>query len=199
MESYLQKDIFNYYPNDTTFWIPIYDTKESKIIQDFILFYVKEKRIEFIEIDNYQSIGASIGYTLLKIKENLPENSSFFIYRSVYLINPICQDLKTNYIHTNKSASYDDYLGICYINDYEQFWKLLLELYKENNVNKELNELPILKKLSINYIISQNPILFTSILLEKNINFIDNEDEIVSRIKENKDNIINYSNYFIEL
>uniref|UniRef100_A0A6C0H5X4 Nucleotide-diphospho-sugar transferase domain-containing protein n=1 Tax=viral metagenome TaxID=1070528 RepID=A0A6C0H5X4_9ZZZZ len=193
MKSYLQKNIIEYFPsNDTTFWIPIYDTNESRIIQDFILFYFENRNFNFIQIDNYQSVSSSIAHTLLQIHKEM-NNNPFFIYNSDVILNPICYDLNSNYIHTNINASFNNYLGICFINDSVIFWDKLNKLYKENKLNPNLNELMVLKEMSINYIVSNN---FLKHEFDNDILFFENEKENEEYVYENKNDLVKYSIYF---
>jgi hypothetical protein len=192
---YKNKEILSFFPDNSLFLIPIQPKKKYKIIKDFLLFYFKSRfRFEFIQIDNYQDVGSNIANTLLTIKPHLPDNEPFFIYRHDQIINPICPDLQSNYIHVYKQAAIQSYIGICYIHDSSIFWEKLKKIYKEDYSNQDLNESQVFNELSVHYIITNQ---YDSSEPNNSLLFIEDEAEIKEYIRENRGKI-KYSRYFIE-
>ncbi len=137
---------FEKFPNDSEFIIPI--GYKGELVRDYLNLVYPNKKITFVEIENFQGKNSGLGHTLLKcedhlqhkflfiacdslIMEDLPNNdnnwigySSMKTQDSAYRVVEIEQN-KLNKIHEKgyiqKNNLYP-YIGLCQINDFETFW-----------------------------------------------------------------------------
>jgi len=142
-------------------------------VKEFLNIAYPDYNIKFIEIDKYEGVGSSLGYSLLKCKEMLQKPFYFHCCDSIILNKiPIHKDCNTlflfntlefnNYstakvnlenqsvVKMNKKGctQYDyGYSGVFYMKSYDLFWKYLEEIYNNNINNFELSDVDSIIKM----------------------------------------------------
>jgi NDP-sugar pyrophosphorylase family protein len=163
--------IIENYDKDTEFIVTL--GYYGNHVKQFLTIAYPDYNIKFVEIDKYEGLGSSLGYSLLKCKEQL--NKPFYFHccdsiimnkipshnncNTLFLFNTL--DFNTystakvnlenkSIIQVNKKGvTYYDYgyTGVCYINDYNLFWKYLEEIYNNNRDNFELSDVDAIIKM----------------------------------------------------
>ena len=158
--------IIENYPDDTEFIITL--GYYGKHVQDFLEIAYPNKKFKFINIDNYDGPGSSLGYSMLQAKSALQKEFVFHCCDSIIkdklnintssniiFVNN-CNDSSTySGIHVNENNNFKiclkgdiithSYIGISYIKDYEKFWEILEEEYNKNKNNSALSDINVLK------------------------------------------------------
>ena len=156
--------IIDNYDKNTEFIITI--GHYGHLVKQFLTLAYPNYNIKFIEIDKYDGIGSSLGYSLLKSKEFLQKPFYFHCCDSIilnkisthndcntlFLFNTIdgdtystakVQTTDNTIIHMNKKGSKNynyGYTGVCYIKTYDIFWKFLQSAYDINPDNFNLSD-----------------------------------------------------------
>ena len=124
-------------------------------IKDFITLAYPERNFTFIEIDKFEGEGSSLGYSLIKAKDEL--QCPFIFHAADTIITEDIKEPTENWLacqYKENNSQYRTisfipnrminekgdleskfaYIGLAGINDYKNFWGALEEEYK-NNVN----------------------------------------------------------------
>lgn len=149
--------IIDSYPTNTKFVVTL--GYFGNYVKDFLELAYPSKEIEFVYVDKYEGPGSSLGISMLKAKKHL--QTSFIFHCCDTITNSInitdITDNSKNILFVNKNDDYhtyssinvqgdnvitmndkgvknNDYIytGLCYIKDYEEFWKILEKLYDDN-------------------------------------------------------------------
>jgi NDP-sugar pyrophosphorylase family protein len=146
--------IIDSYPKNTKFIVTL--GYFGNHVRDFLELAYPSKKIEFVYIDKYEGAGSSLGMSMLKAKKHL--QTPFIFHCCDTITNPInITDNTKNILFVNKNDDYytyssinvqgdkvitmnnkgvkdNDYIytGLCYIKDFEEFWKILEKLYDDN-------------------------------------------------------------------
>ena len=162
--------INNYIEQDVEFLFTI--GYKGDYVKQYIEIVYKDKiKYKFIEVDNFDGPGSSLGYSLLQVRdyitgpfifhcndsiiyedidiENMNENT-LFIYD-----DPLCSyqyssvNLKDNYVSKmNEKGEIDFdyvYIGVSYIKNFDLFFNYLNELYVSNSKKTELSDIHVYK------------------------------------------------------
>lgn len=144
-------------------------------VKQFVELAYPTHNITFVEIDKYEGVGSSLGYSLLKCKELLQKPFYFhccdsiilersqltshngdnilFVFNTLY--NDIYSTVKINSTNNcitklNKKGSKDyeyGYSGVFYLKTYNLFWQYLEEIYNTNTLNFELSDVDSIIKM----------------------------------------------------
>lgn len=130
-------------------------------VKDFLKLAYPNKKFTFVEIDNYNEIGSSLGYSLLKAKDHLQCPFIFHASDTIVLekipnptLNWLGYSYKDNFsqyrtIELNSAlkiyekgdlSSSAIYIGLAGINDYNSFWINLEKEYLKNPNNSNLSD-----------------------------------------------------------
>lgn len=139
-------------------------------VKDFVTLVYPERNIEFVEVDNYDNKGSSLGYSMLQAKDKL---QCPFIYHAGDTITydkapepdynwiaGFSSDDSSHYatlnVAGNKVISINDkgaqdfdyiHIGIIGINNYSGFWDTLYEVYNENKNDSALNDVSVINRM----------------------------------------------------
>lgn len=158
-------------------------------VKQYLLVAYPELKFTFITIDNYENIGSSQGYSLLKTKNYIQEpfifiacdtiildklyndsnyeitNNKIYVYKSNNSNNYstiICENNKVKSVNDKGEKFFDYiYVGKCQIYNYKEFWDNLEKKYNEDTNNSSLGDI-----MSYNLMIKQN-INFNYQILDK--------------------------------
>lgn len=154
------------YPDLTEFVITL--GYYGKHVKDFLELTYPNKKFTFIEIDNYEGAGSSLGYSLLQTKDYLQE--PFIFHASDTIINEKIKSPSTNWIGVCEKVNHSQYrtvgidtnlrifekgelgsklayIGLAGINDYQNFWKELEISYLKDPNNSKLSDCHSLNKI----------------------------------------------------
>ena len=146
--------IIDSYPKSTKFIVTL--GYFGNHVKDFLELAYPSKNIEFVYVDKYEGPGSSLGISMLKAKNHL--QTPFIFHCCDTITNSInITDTTNNILFVNKNDEYDTYssinvqgdnvitmngkgvknndyiyTGLCYIKDFEEFWKILEKLYDDN-------------------------------------------------------------------
>lgn len=144
-------------------------------VKEFLQVTYPNYNFTFVEVDNYQGQGSSLGYSILKAKDHLQQP---FIFNACDTIlhdkTELNNCISSNYnfcvggnredvsqyatllvnddqlvkIKSKGELNFDyAYIGVCGIQDYELFWSNLENLYNENPLNTSLNDTHVINKM----------------------------------------------------
>jgi choline kinase len=137
-------------------------------VRDFLTIAYPNRKFTFVEVDNYDGDGSSLGYSLLQAKKYI--QCPFIFNASDTIVNELIPNpfenwlgfsTKDNYsqyrtIETNENLKIYDkghmnsncvYIGLAGIKDYNKFWNSLEEEYGKNKNNKQLNDCDAINKI----------------------------------------------------
>ena len=177
---------------------------QGHLVKEFLKIAYENHNFIFIDIDNYDSIGSSLVYSLLQTKDYLNCPFFFFCCDSIVLDDILFDNIKErNHLFvakSNESSLYSSinisgnkiikintkgekiydyvYTGVSYIYNYEEYWNNMINLYNQNSLNKNLSDIDVISLL-IN-----NDFNFNYIILDKwydigNINSFNNALKII--------------------
>ena len=161
--------IIESYPTDTTFVVTL--GHYGALVQDFLTIAYPNLSFEFVNVENFDQTGSSLGLSMLHARENLqcpfifhasdtllpgqviPAPSVDWIggskgedssqYRSFDSV-----DGRVIKIHSKGMDKFDFlHIGVLGISSYVQFWNALENLYTKNRFNKDLNDLLVVGEL----------------------------------------------------
>ncbi|MCK4386468.1 MAG: hypothetical protein KAV41_00045 [Candidatus Pacebacteria bacterium] len=157
--------IIESYPIDTSFIITI--GYFANHIKEFISLAYPDRDIKFVEIDNYNGKGSSLGYSMLQAKKLL--QCPFIYHASDTIVTEKIPEAKENWIGVFKGKDASQYaswkkingktlifndkgaldfdyihIGLVGINDYKKYWETLEKLYKKNLSNNTLNDCQVI-------------------------------------------------------
>ncbi len=139
-------------------------------VKEFVKLAYPKRKIEFVDVSNYEGEGSSMGYSMLLakdklqcpfvihtgdtiIRDNIPEPSCNWHggakgeENSVYKTFTVMGD-EVKKLHDRGSLEADFLdIGISGISDYGDFWKVLERLYKRNSKNEDLCECDVLSEM----------------------------------------------------
>jgi len=142
-------------------------------VKDFVELAYPERKVEFVEVDNYDGPGSSLGYSMLQAKEKLQCPFIFHAGDTITdsKVDKILEPSK-NWIAGHKSKDASRYrtlnvsgeklfnindkgaadfdyvhIGLVGIRDYEEFWKFLEKIYQKNKLNSALNDTDVINAM----------------------------------------------------
>jgi len=143
----------------------------GKYVKDFLLLAYPSYNFTFVEIDNYDGPGSSLGYSLLKAKKLLNRPFIFHCCDAI-ITTPIKFNINKNTLFVAKyenSSQYTSiktsntsvikinskgsinfdyiYTGISYIYNFIEFWKSLRDIYNTNHNLSELSDVHSLQQM----------------------------------------------------
>ena len=165
--------IIENYPMETEFVITL--GHYGKYVKEFLNIAYPDRHFTFVEVDNYEGPGSSLGYSILQAKEYLQcpfifnacdtllsdgaviteflKNVSNFCLGSVrkdasQYATLLVDNKKLKEIKKKGEINFDyAYAGICGIKDYEDFWDTLEETYDQDPGDSTLHEGRIINKM----------------------------------------------------
>ena len=141
-------------------------------VKDFIKLAYPNRKFTFIEVDKFEGDGSSLGYSILKAKNELQCPFIFHAADTIITENiepPIknwlaCQVKENNSQYRtisfisnrmiNEKGDLDSkfaYIGLAGIHDYELFWSSLEEEYKNNINNTAFSDCHAINKMNIKW------------------------------------------------
>lgn len=141
-------------------------------VKDFLNLAYPKRKFTFVEIDNYEGNGSSLGYSMLKAKKEL--QCPFIFHAADTIISekikpPIinwlaCQNKKNNSQYRTISSTNDKiinekgdlesklvYVGLAGINDYKLFWESLEKEYLKNINNMSLSDCDAINNMKVKW------------------------------------------------
>jgi len=138
-------------------------------VRDFLTLAYPERKITFIEVDKFEGDGSSLGYSMLKAKEEL--QCPFIFHAADTIVTEkikhptenwlACQYKENNsqyrtisFTQTriiNEKGDLDSkfaYIGLAGIKDYKNFWDSLEEEYNKNTRNNSLSDCHAINKMN---------------------------------------------------
>jgi dTDP-glucose pyrophosphorylase len=160
--------IIENYPKDTDYIVTLGHFGQQ--VKDFLELAYPERHFTFVDVDNYEGKGSSLGYSMLQAAPYL--QSPFIFHASDTIITEKVPYPKMNWIAgyagegSSHYASFNmlnnkvqkimekgilnpDYLhiGLIGIKDYDKFWSALRKLVKNNVWKEELGDIHVLNDL----------------------------------------------------
>lgn len=142
----------------------------GKHVKDFVLLAYPDRNIEFVEVDNYDGPGSSLGYSMLQARDSL--QCPFIYHAGDTIVEDKISAPDRNWVASFKSddtsqyaslnvvggrvvhindkgaTDYDDiHIGLVGINQYNLFWELLEKIYSENSSDSTLNDVSVINKM----------------------------------------------------
>ena len=137
-------------------------------VKDFLTLSYPDRKFNFVEVDKYDGIGSSLGYSMLKAKNEL--QCPFIFHASDTIVTePIPNPLDNNWISYSISENYSHYrivdinsrkiygkghiglnsvyIGLAGINDYEKFWSSMESQYNLNPNDSNLSDCEAINKI----------------------------------------------------
>jgi NDP-sugar pyrophosphorylase family protein len=161
--------IIENYESNTEFIITI--GYYGNLVKDFLFLVYPDRNLTFVNIDNYDGDGSSLGYSLLQAKKFLKKPFIFHCCDAIVVSNIYFEDNKNTLcvVKNNDSSQYTNikvmnntileinnkkhndydyiYTGISYIYDYSIFWENLEIIYNSNKFNKNLSDVDVIRKM----------------------------------------------------
>ena len=160
--------IIESYPEDAEFVVTTGYYGDQ--VKDFLSLVYPKRKITFVDVDNYDKEGSSLGYSMLCAKDQL--QCPFIFHASDTIVtNSIIHD-KSNWIggYRGKGSSHYSsfntfngrvqkiqdkgaidpeflHIGLVGINDFKKFWKHLEGLYKKNPLNNSLGDIHVINEM----------------------------------------------------
>jgi hypothetical protein len=161
--------IIEKYPLDTTFVVTLGYFGEH--VKEFLTLCYPELNFKFVNVDPFDGPGSSLGYSILCAREHLQVP---FIYHAsdTLILSSEIPEVDFNWVAGFKGsdatnyASFDtqgeviekfhnkgmtdfDYIhiGLVGIHSYKEFWSKVEKLVKEQNDNKEINDVSVISEL----------------------------------------------------
>lgn len=174
--------IIDNYDNNTEFVITL--GYYGNYVKDFLELAYPDKTFYFVYIDKYEGDGSSLGYSMLKAKDYLQmpfifhccdtimEKINIYNYNTNILFVSKSNDYNTYSsinVNNNKVVKINEkgyeandfiYTGVSYIHNYNDFWKILENMYNTNPNNIILSDVNVYK------IMINNNIDFEYIILD---------------------------------
>ena len=169
--------IIESYPDDCEFVITL--GYFGNLVKDYILLVYPDRKVTFVEIDNFSDKGSSLGYSLLQTKDFL--QCPFIFHASDTILIENFYNIENNWLITsakkessqyrtvkvqnNKVISIEEkgsidsdfvYTGVCGIKDYEDFWLHLEQAYNKNPNDSSLSDCHALREMIKNNILFEN-------------------------------------------
>lgn len=145
----------------------------AKQVRDFVGLVYPNRKIEFVEVGNYDGSGSSLGYSMLQAKEKLQcpfifhagdtiiddkidkipvpdknwvagfKSSDASQYRSLNIVGDKLLNIN------DKGATDFDFIhiGLVGINQYQAFWNFLEEIYEGNKFDLSLNDTVVINAM----------------------------------------------------
>ena len=158
--------IIELYPEDTLFYITL--GYYGDLVKQYLSLAHPKRNFTFINIDKYFGPGSSLGYSLWCSRKYLQNPFIFHACDTITKHYPLntknnwCAGFKkmnsshyrtlnvqnNNITKVNEKGeqNYDyEYMGICRINDYEQFWKILSKIII--NSSSSLSDVDVIKEM----------------------------------------------------
>lgn len=158
--------IIEAYPKDTPFVVTVGYFGEQ--VRDFLSLAYPDRKIEYVEVDNFVGAGSSLGYSMLKAKDSL--QCPFIYHATDTIVTEAIPAPTKNWIGVYKGGDTSQYaswkvmgggkllfndkgaidfdyihIGLIGINDYKKYWEGLEKLYKENPNDQSLNDCRVLE------------------------------------------------------
>ncbi len=141
-------------------------------IKDFLTLAYSNRKFTFVEVDKYDGEGASLGYSLLKAKDEL--KCPFIFHAADTIITEEIPKPTKNWLGTCHKTEHSQYrtlsfikgnpiyekgdmnsdfvyIGLAGIKDYEKFWVVLQEEYDSNPNDSNLSDCHAINKMDVKY------------------------------------------------
>lgn len=166
-------------------------------VKDFLTLAYPNRRFTFVEVDKYDGSGSSLGYSLLKAKNNLgcpfifhaadtivtesiPEPTKNWIgncYKTEHSQYRTVSFIKGSPIYEKGDMNSDFvYIGLAGIKDYEKFWSALQESYHSNPNDSNLSDCHAINKMDVDF---WEPIEYTNWLDIGNVSSLKHARETI--------------------
>lgn len=160
--------IIEAYPKNTEFVITV--GYFGNQVRDFLELVYPDRKFKFVEVDKYEGLGTSLGYSMLQAESLL--HCPFIYHACDTVVKGKIPAPKVNWIGgfqgegSSQYTSFDvvdgkvqqmydkgmidpDFLhiGLVGIFDYKEFWRTLKKLYKKNKNDSSLNDVCALREI----------------------------------------------------
>ncbi|KKU48990.1 MAG: hypothetical protein UX68_C0005G0036 [Parcubacteria group bacterium GW2011_GWA2_46_9] len=146
-------------------------------VKEFVKLAYPDRKVTFVEVDNFEGPGSSLGYSMLHAKEHLQcpfifhacdtivtepipaldRNwiAGFCIERAIEQGMPLAQ-YRTHKVEGERIVKLLDkgesdfqsiHIGLDGIQDYQMFWQILEQLYQNNPLDQSLSEVHVLDQM----------------------------------------------------
>lgn len=144
---------------------------QGHLVKEFLKIAYEKHHFIFVDVDNYDGLGSSLVYSLLKTREYLQSPFYFFCCDSI-INDEISLDLNENHLYlakSNEGSLYSSvnicgkeikkingkgekdfdyvYSGVSYINDYDEYWNSMMNIYNQNYMDKNLSDVDVIASL----------------------------------------------------
>ena len=158
--------IIEYYPEDTSFVITL--GHFGSYVKEFLELTYPNKNFTFINVDNFNKPGSSLGYSILQAKSELQCPFIFHASDTILTKKDIPLNMDSNWcvgVHQNDTSQYSTfmvdnnyisnindkgaiyydycYIGMCGIKDYKLFWDKLKQLPPKST----LSDIHVIKEM----------------------------------------------------
>ena len=162
--------IIENYPEDTEFIITLGHFGQH--VRDFLSIAYPKRKFEFVNIENYEGPGSSLGFSMLSAAHHLQQPFIFHASDTLLFNREVDKSPTVNWVAGSKGPSASQYasldvsseyvmnfhdkgmlqfdylhIGLIGIYDYLDFWQTLKEMYESNSNDSTLNDLKILTSM----------------------------------------------------
>lgn len=141
-------------------------------VRDFLSIAYPKRKFEFVEIENYEGLGSSLGLSMLSAKNHLQQPFIFHASDTLLFDNQITESPSMNWVAGSKGRSASQYasldvtseyimnfhekgkiefdylhIGLIGIFDYIVFWQTLEKIYESNPNDNSLNDLKVIASM----------------------------------------------------
>ncbi len=145
-------------------------------VKDFLEKEYPERIFEFVWVDKYEGEGSSLGYSMLKAKDNLqcpfifhacdgifvekipePDHNWIGGYVEDWNVSKLpLEHYRTHSIKNNRILHFNErgilgfdsiHIGLDGIFDYKMYWEILEQIYKNNPNDSQISDVPILDEM----------------------------------------------------
>jgi choline kinase len=141
-------------------------------VKDFLTLAYPERKITFIEVDKYEGEGSSLGYSMLKAKDEL--NCPFIFHAADTIITEAIEEPTENWLacqYKENNSQYRTlswipnrmindkgdltskfaYIGLAGIKDYKLFWDSLQDEYEADTSDTTLSDCHAINRMNIKW------------------------------------------------
>lgn len=144
----------------------------GKQVKDFLKLVYPDRNLTFVDVDLYDGVGSSLGYSLLKAKDEL--QCPFIFHASDTIITEEIQPPNENWLgcqYRENNSQYRTvsfipnkiinekgdlnskfvYIGLAGIKNYEDFWNYLKEEYENDKDNTSLSDCHAINRMGVKW------------------------------------------------
>lgn len=141
-------------------------------VRDFLTLAYPERKFKFIEVDNYDGEGSSLGYSMLKAKDELQCPFIFHAADTIISESDLISPPSSNWLGVSykdntsqyRTVSFNPnhmiydkgdmnsnwvYIGLAGIKDYGKFWLSLIKEYRSNPNDSSLSDCHAINKMGV--------------------------------------------------